>query len=250
MTWQVAPVAAGTRIEIIAEDVPRGISAEDHAHGFASSLANLAGYLASSRSDDEQVSERSPEYWDASAATFDDEPDHGLADPAARRAWRELLLPLVGSRSRIADLGCGTGTLSVLLAEHGHQVIGVDFSPRMVEIARGKAADAGVDAQFALGDAAAPPLASGSYDVVLARHVRWAIPDPGAALDQWIGLLAPGGVLLLVEGRWHTGAGLTRLDCAALVRQRRSDVEATPLDDAAYWGGPVDDDRYLVVSRR
>jgi uncharacterized protein YndB with AHSA1/START domain len=45
MTWEVAPVAAGTRVEIRAENVPAGISAEDHAAGLASSLANLAAYL-------------------------------------------------------------------------------------------------------------------------------------------------------------------------------------------------------------
>jgi uncharacterized protein YndB with AHSA1/START domain len=45
MTWEVASVEAGTRVEIRAEDVPDGISAEDHAAGLESSLANLAAYL-------------------------------------------------------------------------------------------------------------------------------------------------------------------------------------------------------------
>ena len=45
MTWEVAAVQAGTRVDIVAEDVPDGISAEDHAAGLASSLTNLATYL-------------------------------------------------------------------------------------------------------------------------------------------------------------------------------------------------------------
>jgi uncharacterized protein YndB with AHSA1/START domain len=45
MTWQVTPVEAGTRVDIIAEDVPDGISADDHAAGLASSLTKLAAYL-------------------------------------------------------------------------------------------------------------------------------------------------------------------------------------------------------------
>jgi uncharacterized protein YndB with AHSA1/START domain len=45
MTWQVTPVEAGTRVDIIAEDVPDGISADDHATGLASSLTKLAAYL-------------------------------------------------------------------------------------------------------------------------------------------------------------------------------------------------------------
>ncbi len=45
MTWEVAKAEAGTRIVIRAENVPDGISAEDHAAGLTSSLANLATYL-------------------------------------------------------------------------------------------------------------------------------------------------------------------------------------------------------------
>jgi len=45
MTWEVTPVAEGTRVDITADDVPDGISTEDHAEGLASSLANLADYV-------------------------------------------------------------------------------------------------------------------------------------------------------------------------------------------------------------
>jgi uncharacterized protein YndB with AHSA1/START domain len=45
MTWEVAAVDAGTCINIVAEEVPDGISAEDHAAGLASSLTNLAAHL-------------------------------------------------------------------------------------------------------------------------------------------------------------------------------------------------------------
>ena len=45
MTWEVSAVDGETRVDITAADVPDGISAEDHAAGLASSLANLAAYL-------------------------------------------------------------------------------------------------------------------------------------------------------------------------------------------------------------
>jgi len=45
MTWQVTAVGAGTRVDIVADDVPDGISAEDHAAGISSSLAKLAAYV-------------------------------------------------------------------------------------------------------------------------------------------------------------------------------------------------------------
>ena len=45
MTWGITAADAGTRVSILAEDVPDGISAEDHAAGLNSSLANLAAYM-------------------------------------------------------------------------------------------------------------------------------------------------------------------------------------------------------------
>lgn len=46
MTWELTPEAGGTRVTFRADDVPAGISAEDHAAGLTSSLANLAAHLA------------------------------------------------------------------------------------------------------------------------------------------------------------------------------------------------------------
>jgi uncharacterized protein YndB with AHSA1/START domain len=45
MIWQLTAVKTGTQVDVRAQDVPTGISAEDHAAGLASSLANLAAYL-------------------------------------------------------------------------------------------------------------------------------------------------------------------------------------------------------------
>ena len=47
MTWAVVPANGGTRVDIVADDVPDGISADDHATGLASSLENLAIHVES-----------------------------------------------------------------------------------------------------------------------------------------------------------------------------------------------------------
>lgn len=186
--------------------------------------------------------------WDAEAATFDEAADHGLRDDTVRAAWRDLLLDALPSApARVADLGSGTGTLSLLLAEHGYAVDGVDVAPEMVRLARQKAAGvAGV--RFLEGDASAPPLEPRTYDAVLCRHVLWAIPDPAATLERWIGLLAPGGRLLLVEGRWFNGAGLSADETIGLVEQTGRRAALTRLTEAVYWGREIEDERYLVVS--
>jgi SAM-dependent methyltransferase len=189
--------------------------------------------------------------WDAEAATYDDEPDHGLRDPAVRTAWAARLRAwLPEPPADVADLGCGTGSLSVLVAEAGHRVAGLDRSAPMVAAAEAKARAAGVDAAFRQGDAAAPPYPAASADVVLSRHVLWALPDPDEAVQRWVALLRPAGRLVLVEGHWSTGAGLTAEETRALVRRHRREAEVERLDDPALWGRAVDDERYAVLSRR
>lgn len=191
-----------------------------------------------------------PDAWDAQAAAFDDAPDHGLADVAVREAWRSLLLGVLPpAPARVADLGCGTGTLSLLLAEEGYAVDGVDSSPAMVELARAKTvARTGDRCTFEVADAADPPLAAGAYDVVLCRHVLWALPDQAAVLRRWVDLLAPGGRLVLVEGSWHTGAGLTAEETVSLLVGLGREATVRHLAESDYWGREVSDERYLVVS--
>lgn len=184
--------------------------------------------------------------WDREAATFDDEPDHGLLDAGTRAAWRDLLLRVLPlPPARIADLGCGTGTLTRLLTEEGYTVDGLDFSPQMIARARSKVPDA----TFVVGDAADPNLEHGAYDVVLCRHVLWALPDPAAAMARWVDLLAPLGSLVLVEGSWGTGAGLTAAESQRIVLTARREVSVRHLPESAYWGKEIDDERYLLVSR-
>lgn len=188
-------------------------------------------------------------YWDEYAATFDDEPDHGLRDETVAQAWDRLLresLPRVPGR--VADLGCGTGSLSRLMAAQGHDVTGIDYAPAMVERARAKAQ--GLGARFEIGDAADPGLEPGAYDAVVVRHVLWALPDPAYALDKWIELLAPAGRLVLIEGYWHTGGGIHAETLLPLVQARLASIGVRLLPDPALWGGEITDERYLIVARR
>ncbi|MET7422671.1 class I SAM-dependent methyltransferase [Dactylosporangium sp. NPDC005555] len=187
--------------------------------------------------------------WDRHAATFDDEADHGLKDPAVRGAWAGLLAPVLpDAPASIVDIGCGTGSLSVLLAAAGHRLTGLDASAGMLGVARRKAAEHGVGVTLVRGDASLPPFAPGTFDVVLVRHVLWAVPDPHATVGRWIRLLRRCGRLVLIEGRWDTGAGLSAAQCEALVRRHGRGAEVRPLRDAVLWGKAVTDERYLLVS--
>lgn len=187
--------------------------------------------------------------WDAEADGFDDQPDHGLLDPDVRAAWWSLLSKVLPAPpARVLDVGSGTGSLAVLLAERGYEVFGVDLAPRMVDRASRKAQDHAVNVDFRVGDAAEPPV-EGLFDVVLGRHVLWALPDPSSALERWLRLLSPTGVLVLVEGFWHTGSGITAADLLALVSARTGTLTWRRLSgDPTLWGGHVTDERYLVTA--
>ncbi len=189
---------------------------------------------------------REPGQWDAAADSFDDEPDHGLDDPRIRAAWSELLLRhLPAAPATVLDVGCGTGTLSVLLAARGYTVTGVDHSAAMLARARAKADRHRVEIALVRGDAADPPVC-GRFDVVLCRHVLWALPEPEHVLKRWKSLLCRGGQLLLVEGLWSTGAGMRASELMPILERVAAAVDLERLTDAALWGREIDDERYLV----
>ncbi|PZU45226.1 MAG: SAM-dependent methyltransferase, partial [Arsenicicoccus sp.] len=121
-----------------------------------------------------------------------------------------------------------------------------DFSPEMIRRARSKVPEA----EFVVGDAAEPALEPHAYDVVLSRHVLWAMPDPAQTFARWLELLRPAGSVVLVEGHWSTGAGLSAAECERLVRTRRAEVSVRHLPETAYWGKEIEDERYLIVSPR
>ncbi|WP_030946315.1 class I SAM-dependent methyltransferase [Streptomyces sp. NRRL S-646] len=188
--------------------------------------------------------------WDAEAASFDDEPDHGLRDPQVRRAWAERLRSWLPERaSEVLDLGCGTGSLSLLASEQGHHVTGVDSSPAMVDLARAKLA--GRDAAFLVGDAVTPPVGEQRFDAVVVRHLLWALPDPGRVLRHWRELVRPGGRLVLVEGVWGTvtPVGIPAEVLTGLLAPLAGEVRLERLSqDALLWGKEVADERYAVVA--
>ena len=119
----------------------------------------------------------------------------------------------------------------------------------MIERARDKASAAGASIRFVVGDASEPSFAPGTFDVVVGRHVVWALPDPASALRRWARLLADCGRLIAVEGCWE-GVGIGAADLSSLLAPVFRTVEHHALsDDPRLWGRPVLDERYAIVAR-
>jgi ubiquinone/menaquinone biosynthesis C-methylase UbiE len=113
-----------------------------------------------------------------------------------------------------------------MFAELGHAVTGIDLSPRMIDRARRKAEQAGQRIDFRVSDAAAVDVADGSFDLVVARHVIWTLPDPEQAVAEWLRILSPDGRLALIEGRWGDEDGSAQ-DVPPTPSQRAVVVDVT-----------------------
>lgn len=141
-------------------------------------------------------------YWDERAASFG--MDAGSPDAWGALMQRQLRACLPHVRhARILDIGCGPGAMSLAMARLGHEVVGIDFSSNMVELARRNAAAEGLEARFMVADAGAPPFPAGSFDAVIHRNVMWNMTDPDAALAGWGRVLADGGLLMYFDSAWY-----------------------------------------------
>ncbi|MEV0717615.1 class I SAM-dependent methyltransferase [Asanoa sp. NPDC050611] len=110
----------------------------------------------------------------------------------------EELANVVAPPGPVADLGCGPGAHALALARRGYDVVGVDGSPRMVEVARARAAREKVDATFDVHDVGAPlRFADASLGGVLAILVVQHLRHPAAFIAEIRRCLRPGGHLLI-----------------------------------------------------
>lgn len=168
--------------------------------------------------------------WDDGADGYDDRWGHGIKTPAEQRAWTSLLTRLLPEPGmRVLDVGCGPGVLSVLAASLGHHVTGLDLAPRMLDVARLRARQRGVELTLVEGDAETPELPEASFDAVLSRHVLWTLPEPERAVTAWARLLRPGQPVLAIDGLWSAGGWAGRAQTRAgqlLASARRSAPEA------------------------
>ncbi|MFP5022255.1 class I SAM-dependent methyltransferase [Pseudonocardia phyllosphaerae] len=137
--------------------------------------------------------------------------DHWAAHPDRYEAgvaeYRDALAAAADVRpgEQVLDVGCGFGTTTIDAARaagpDGH-ALGVDLSPQLLELARERAAAAGVPATFALADAQTDRF--GPVDLVLSRNGVMFFDDPAAAFANLRRALRPGGrIVLQVWQSWE-----------------------------------------------
>jgi demethylmenaquinone methyltransferase/2-methoxy-6-polyprenyl-1,4-benzoquinol methylase len=117
------------------------------------------------------------------------------------RRWKRRVIDLAGPRAglRALDLACGTGDLAFAAAERGATVVGLDVTPRMIELARAKRRDRRGEVAFLVGDMGWVPFAGATFDIVTTGYGLRNVPDITLAVREIHRVLRPGGVLVSLD---------------------------------------------------
>jgi len=139
-------------------------------------------------------------------------------DRLEKRALARLTDDLPAGLS-LLEVGCGTGHWSRVFSERGFRVVGVDISPKMVRVARGKGIG---EADFAVADGGELPFKDGSFDIAVAITVLEFIPEPQMLLREMARCVRRGGRLVLgVLNRFSLNALIHRIKPSSIVSKVR-----------------------------
>jgi len=108
--------------------------------------------------------------------------DYDVFTPQAKARLINAFVKLTGLApgARVADLGCGSGAFTTLLASAGYHCIGLDISTKLIEVGRRKYPQIA----FLVGDAEHLPFADGSFDGVLLSGMVHHFPDPSGCATE------------------------------------------------------------------
>jgi SAM-dependent methyltransferase len=126
----------------------------------------------------------------ASAATMNDE--------AAMRLLLDALA--LGPDETVIDVACGPGIVAAAVAPHVREVVGIDLTPEMVELAGRRCAEAGItNARFDIGDVTELPYDDGEFTRVVCRYALHHVGDPRAVVGEMARVCAPGGRVAVAD---------------------------------------------------
>lgn len=119
--------------------------------------------------------------------------------------WKRRLVDLASAAPgiRALDLATGTGDIAFALARTGADVVGVDLTFRMIELAiaksTGRPRSAASEPRFLVGDMTALPFPSASFDIVTTGYGLRNVPDLSSAIEEIRRVLKPGGRMLSLD---------------------------------------------------
>ncbi len=137
---------------------------------------------------------RNARFWDKRADKYSQTP---VRDDATYQKKLEITRSYLGPDMRVLEIGCGTGSTAIALAPCVRHILATDVSPRMIEIARGKAEAAQIrNVMFEARDIGELESPGGEYDVIMAHNVLHLVEDMEAAIADSYRMLKAGGVFV------------------------------------------------------
>lgn len=174
------------------------------------------------------------------------------------REFREMVVELAGVQpgDRVLDLGCGTGSLTMVAGARvgpGGEVHGIDAAPEMIDVARHKAAKMEMEADFRVGLIEDIPFPDDYFDLVLSSFVLHHLPDDlkRKGFVETYRVLKPGGRFVAVDFEPPTTPWLRHLTMVFFGHDMlRSDLQALAamLEEASFVAVEGGRTRYRVIS--
>jgi len=117
------------------------------------------------------------------------------------RRWKKLLVRIAGVKpgEKALDLCCGTGDIAFTLNRAGAEVVGLDFSPPMLAVARERGRRAGPTVRFVAGDAMKIPFGDSMFDIVTIGYGLRNLASWERGLEEMVRVARPGGRLLALD---------------------------------------------------
>ncbi len=178
-----------------------------------SELAETAGPGARANFD---LKDEIRDYWSKRSETFDLAFGHRIPPGPEFAAWQQPVRAFLGEEPlHVLELACGTGEVTRLIHDLGHDVTALDFSEAMLAVSRKKHTGK-PRLRFLLADAENTMEPDERYDAIVCRHLVWTLTEPQATLGEWFRLLKPGGKLLVFDGDWAKPTTVGRLASLAI----------------------------------
>ncbi len=121
--------------------------------------------------------------------------------------WQGMAAALAAgfSGKTVADIGCGEGDLTLLLARFAKRVTAIDLSAQMLRVVQERSVEAGVTSRVAVetGDLEKLPIKANSQDAVFVSQVLHHAARPGKAIQEAARVLKPGGQMILLDLAKH-----------------------------------------------
>lgn len=152
-------------------------------------------------SNNEQI-ERIGEYWSQRSEGFSEHMLEHMEEDEKGLYVRRIREFSNTRKMKVLDIGTGPGLFPIILGKDGHEVIAIDYSDGMLQMAEKNCKEARVKYDLRKMDAQHLEFEDETFDLIVSRKVLWNLPDPIGSYKEWLRVLKPEGKMILFDANW------------------------------------------------